>query len=268
MSRCASSRLVPAVQAGALWGLSALYGYPAMTILNPAFAAAWAVLRWRGPWTRRAIAIALGFGIVGVVVLAPPMWRSCANTAGYSDYVGAKIARRRARVEFAGARRDATLASPYLLSLSTRTGPLWSQTNPTMSSLYCGAITVVLALFAVLVGGGRSRFRLGIAALAALSARSHSATRRRCAAGSTTSSRRPASSGTRRCFGSTPCCRSPSSRPADGRSLAGERRGDGRPGGASADCPGIAALVAIFSFARIEIWASAPGAHDVSRVST
>ena len=45
----ASRRLRPAVEAGVLWGLSALGGYPAWVLLNACFVTLWAVGRWCCP---------------------------------------------------------------------------------------------------------------------------------------------------------------------------------------------------------------------------
>ncbi len=161
-------RVLPALQSGALWGLSALYGYPAMTILDPAVAAAWALLRGHGAGARRAAAIAFAFGAVGLVVLAPAYAAILRETRGFSDYVAEKPRDVAVTSDSLAPGALATLASPYLLELKLENRGMWPRTDVTMSSLYCGAATAVLALFA-LAGGKISRFRLGILALAALS---------------------------------------------------------------------------------------------------
>ena len=161
--------LLPAVQAGALWGLSALSGYPAMTILNPAFAASWVALRWRGGSPMRAGAIALAFGIVGGIVLAPSYTAILHETIGYSDSSGPKTREVAIGSDALDPGAFATFASPHLLAVKLANPRLWPRTDVTMCSLYCGASVLCLALLAV-AGGTRSRFRLGLVALAALSA--------------------------------------------------------------------------------------------------
>src|SRR5262249_5744007 len=48
-SALCSHEIRPAVEAGVLWGLSALAGYPALTILTGCFSALWALGRWLFP---------------------------------------------------------------------------------------------------------------------------------------------------------------------------------------------------------------------------
>jgi hypothetical protein len=180
-----SSVLVGA-QAGALWGLGALSGYPGLTVLTGGYAALWILagnLRGApsrlehssdgeaanaGTPLRARAAIALAFAVVGVAVLSP-------------SYVGFFIEARELvdRVQ-ALTREDATLsnalhpgalatfASPYLAQLPLFNRGLWPQTDVSSTSIYTGPLVFVLGITALLVEP-RNRWRWFVGALAALS---------------------------------------------------------------------------------------------------
>lgn len=170
-----------AVQAGVLYGLSGLGGYPQFTILTPGFLAVWAVGRIlftdttdggpvatdqiRRPRVLRAIAYLLLVGIIGGLIFCPPYLGFLTETHGYSDRVGP-----RSRLESISSNTlptgaISTLASPYLflLSYSQLPGHLWPASDIAMSSIYSGAVVTVLAMVALLK---RSRWRWWLALLA------------------------------------------------------------------------------------------------------
>ena len=137
-------RLWPAAEAGALWGLSALSGYPAMTILTPCYGAAWALGRtWlsQSPEDGKKKAVLLKTSlprqtwflvlalavvcVVGVLVLAPPYVGLLTEAVGVTERIG-----ERPRVIAIG--QSAlhpgallTFASPYLSSLKLWNPTLW-----------------------------------------------------------------------------------------------------------------------------------------------
>ena len=172
-----------AIQAGVLYGLSGLGGYPEFTILTPGFLAVWAVGRMlfadardgkltstpdiRSSRVLPSIGALLVVGVVGVFILCPPYLGFMMETHGYSDRVG-----QRSRIESissnvlpAGA--ISTLASPYLFLLSYPQipGQLWSFSDISMSDIYSGAVVTVLALLALL---NRLRWRYWLGLLAIL----------------------------------------------------------------------------------------------------
>ena len=154
-----------AVQAGALWGLSALSGYPGLTILSAAFLAAWGLgrvlFRGSGPLARRSSPLVLAGGlamvaVVGCLVLAPPYLGFFTEGGGYTDRAGALPKEEACYDNALHPGALATVAAPSLavVNLTTRTGPeggLWPYTRPTMTSVWAGAVPLALALFGLLV---------------------------------------------------------------------------------------------------------------------
>ncbi len=171
-----SGRLLPAVEAGALWGASALAGYPGMVIITALFAGLWALGRWlcrHDPWagppsdgrvaqedgprkpTIRLVVAAIGLvPLVGVLVLAPTYFTYFYEGSGTSTRVGA-LAREIAVSENALAPGAiASLSSPYLPILKffsqTAVGKgLWSETDISGCGLYTGAVISAFALLAL-----------------------------------------------------------------------------------------------------------------------
>lgn len=143
------------VQAGVLYGLSALGGYPQFTILIPGFLSMWAFGRvffdGGGPALRRRLlpaifSLALTIGI-GAVVFSPPYAGIVTATQGYSDRVGP-----RARVESISSNLMplgglSTLASPYLALLNMPPNPVWPIADVSMTSVYAGSALLVFGLF-------------------------------------------------------------------------------------------------------------------------
>jgi hypothetical protein len=181
----ATGRLRPAVEAGALWGLGGLAGYPALTLLHGAVAGLWLVARSRfppripgpvapGPRLRLvALSRALGLGavmlVVGLAVLAPPFAAFRAEARGFSD--------RSEPLDRGVATGSntllpgslATAASPALVVVKAEQRELWGQTDPSMVGLYLGTLVPVLALGTLVLGrGGRFRWVLAAGVLLAL----------------------------------------------------------------------------------------------------
>jgi hypothetical protein len=178
-------RLWPAAEAGALWGLSALSGYPAMTILTPCYGAAWALGRtWlsQAPEDGKKKAVLLNTSlprqiwflvlalavvcVVGVLVLAPPYVGLLTEAVGVTERIG-----ERPRVIAIG--QSAlhpgallTFASPYLSSLKLWNPTLWPYTDITHVSVHLGSVVPALAVLALVLRPRDAR-RWWIAGLAA-----------------------------------------------------------------------------------------------------
>ncbi|MBA2459275.1 MAG: hypothetical protein H0V43_10025 [Gemmatimonadales bacterium] len=179
-----SGRLQAAAEAGAVWGLSALAGYPGVIILTGCFAALWALGRVlgderqgsrRGPPGLALGSVALLF-VVGAVVLSPTYFAFFFEGAGTNPRLDA-LSRAMALSNALEPGAIATFASPYLSGLKvarefqapgTPPGPLWPATDPSMVNIYAGAIIPSLGLFALLMRP-RSAWRWWIAGLALVS---------------------------------------------------------------------------------------------------
>jgi hypothetical protein len=167
----------PAIQAGALWGLSALGGYPGLTIITGSFMALWAMGRWlftessgaecvsdnansvtqmkQRPTLLFSFSALVLVLIVGLVVLSPNYVAFFFEGSGINPRVGV-LSREHAIVSNAlhpGAL--STFASPYLAIVKLRDqmggkNTLWPYTDVSSASIYAGAIISVLALCALL----------------------------------------------------------------------------------------------------------------------
>lgn len=194
-SALCSHRLRPAVEAGALWGLSALAGYPSLTIFTGCFSALWALGRWlfpppfaaeRAPGrpnsateTTRHLTLRFIFAVLvlllltGLVVLSPTYVAFFVEGAGMNARVGG-VSRERAILSNAlhpGAL--STFSSPYLMLVKlydqmNGANNLWPYTDVSSASIYAGAVISTLALFAVL-RQPRNGWRWWLLSLAALS---------------------------------------------------------------------------------------------------
>jgi hypothetical protein len=163
-------RLGPAFQAGAIWGLSAMGGYPALNILGGCFAALWAVGRlvcgypeskaeaiepFRPPptgrgghWIFGAAAMAV-LALAGILVLSPVYVAFFKDGAGYTDRTGVLTRETAAGDEALHPRALTTFASPYLPTLSLKDKNLWPYTDIAMCSIYIPATVFWLALLAL-----------------------------------------------------------------------------------------------------------------------
>ena len=184
----ASAQAWPVVQSGALWGLSALGGYPQLTFLSACFLYLWALgrccfsesdqarhtdTRTRASFGFAFVALMLTF-LVGMVVLAPSYVGLFTEGAGYTDRVGA-LPR---PIAISSNELDPgtllTFASPYvhLLKYPGLNPGLWPKSDVSVMGNYIGALPFVLALLAILprpLSGWRI-WLLGIAILYMLSA--------------------------------------------------------------------------------------------------
>ena len=160
-----SFRFTPAAQAGALWGLSALGGYPAIVILSGGMLFLWGVGRCCSPdhgagllvqqpiWGRfkfAFLALAAVF-CVGVLIMAPTYVAFFREGLGYTERAGAEP---RWLVTGGNALDPwalATFASPYLTALKFpyRNPGLWPKTNISMADVYVGVLPLILSLLAL-----------------------------------------------------------------------------------------------------------------------
>ncbi len=175
------TRYWSAVQAGVLYGLSALGGYPQFTILTPGFLVLWTIgriffadtvdgeaafpSRGRARVLPAILALVL-VGVVGCLILCPPYLGFMTETHGYSDRVGPRSRIESISSNILPAGAIATLASPYLFLLSYPGLPerLWPNSDISMCSIYSGAVVTVMGVLALL---RRSRWRhwLGLMAI-------------------------------------------------------------------------------------------------------
>jgi len=183
-----SNRLWPALQAGALWGLSSLGGYPQLTFLSACFLCLWVVGRclffepiptqrgepWIRPHWRFAIsALVLAFS-VGAMVLAPSYVGLFTQGAGYTDRIGALPRLYAISSNELEPGTLLTFASPYLhlLKLPGLNPALWPKSDVSVMGNYIGALPLLLALFAIVTQppSGWRLWLLGIALLSMMCA--------------------------------------------------------------------------------------------------
>lgn len=167
-------RILAAVQAGALWGLSALAGYPAFTIYTVGLIVLWAVGRCfiaenaerARDWKHALLAVTI-VGVVGIAVLSPSYVSAAYEGAGYSDRSGALPRSFALNSNALHPGALATLVSPSLADLNLTPPRLWSYTDISCLSIYTGSVIVLLAL-AALVRSSQRRWRFYIFGLALL----------------------------------------------------------------------------------------------------
>ncbi len=163
----ASLRFKPAAQAGALWGLSALGGYPAIVILSGGMLFLWGagrcfgsndevgMLHQRPVWARlRFTFIALVIVLcVGSVVLAPTYMAFFKEGLGYTERAGAmpRLVATGAIFNALNPGALATFASPYLTALKFPflNPSLWKGSDVSVADVYIGVLPLILSLLAV-----------------------------------------------------------------------------------------------------------------------
>ena len=182
-----SGRRRPCFEAGALWGLSGVAGYPGVTCANGIFALLWAVGRWLCPAPThdtgatgsptgtsgtafvpiaklvRAMTILF---VVGILVMSPAYVGFLVEGRGFSDRADPLSRDEAVGANALGPLALTTIFSPYLGSLPPRT--LWPDTDMSSASVYMGAAVLWLATVS-LVARPRERWRwwlLGVAMLA------------------------------------------------------------------------------------------------------
>jgi len=186
-----------AVHAGALWGLGALAGHPAIIMLGAGYAALWTLGRLlfdnarqghgvpnAGPTVggqsdgvRRtgrslsatfALRTLMVMGAVGVVVLSPTYVATFRDGAGVHSRTG-PLPKREALVNELPPGALVTVASAYpLRAKAEHQQNLWPQSDVSMVSVYAGVLIPVLAIIA-LVARARERWRWWIAVIGLLS---------------------------------------------------------------------------------------------------
>ena len=156
-----TGRRWPACQAGALWGLSALAGNPAVVIPAGLFlgviAPAWLAERPGRSWPARGREYAVSMAcvvLVGVVILAPSYGSFRYEIAGFSDR-SRPLPRETVLALGVGFDWLGALANP-LAVLAIGPGPTGEPADPSMLPAYSGSVLPVLALFG-LWQGRRSR---------------------------------------------------------------------------------------------------------------
>ena len=157
----------PSIEAGALYGLAALAGHPALIVLNGLFLGAWTVGRclFRDPactspsgsagsakrwqtWAAAALHLALLVGIA-LVILSPAYAIFFQEGAGYSDRTG-YVPRHIAVADQAlPTTALGTLTSPYFPFLKSFNPQLWPNVWQGLTCNYIGAIVPALALLAM-----------------------------------------------------------------------------------------------------------------------
>jgi hypothetical protein len=171
-----------AAQAGCLWGLSLLGGYPAAVLNNGAFCGLWALgrgiffpapalveqstsLRRRA---RSTVVLLSVMVLVGVAIMSPVLLGLRFDAAGVTGRVEALPRALAVSDNSLGPMALTTLFSPYFARLPPAL--LWRQTDYSSVSMYLGAATLALAFWALLAGPQRkARWALfGVAVLAAM----------------------------------------------------------------------------------------------------
>ena len=167
------------VQAGALYGLSALGGYPAFTIVTPGFLFLWVVGRvaWpegeagtRRPAVGRAAALLALTAVVGSLIASVPYGGLLLDTRGYNEIAGPRPRDVSISSDLLEAGALSTFASPYLANLNVPPHKLWPRTDISLTSVYTGAGSLILACFACtcFARGRRSAWRWWLALMGAL----------------------------------------------------------------------------------------------------
>jgi hypothetical protein len=163
----ASLRFKPAAQAGALWGLSALGGYPAIVILSGGMLFLWGVgrclgsnseagmLHQRPVWARLRFTFFVLVIVlcVGSIVLAPTYTAFFKEGLGYTERAGAmpRLVATGAMFNALNPGALATFASPYLTALKFPflNPSLWKGSDVSVADVYIGVLPLILSLLAV-----------------------------------------------------------------------------------------------------------------------
>jgi hypothetical protein len=164
-------RVRPAFEAGAIWGLSGLAGYPGLVFATGTYAGLWAVGRWfcvespsesppAGSNLARTIAAAkppfhtvlralLIVLVTGVVVMSPTYAALIIESRGFSDRADPLPRETAIRSNALNPGSLATVFSPWLGTLPPARG--WRYTDLSSSSIYVGAAVAWLSLCALLL---------------------------------------------------------------------------------------------------------------------
>jgi hypothetical protein len=163
-----SLRFRPAAQAGALWGLSALGGYPAIVTLSGVMLFLWGLgrccfsdnaatllIQKQPIWHRLKftfLALVMVF-CIGVLIMAPTYAAFFREGLGYTERAG-PMTRWQATAAAQNALPPgalATFASPYLTALKfpPRNPHLWPKTDISMTDVYIGVLPLILSFLAL-----------------------------------------------------------------------------------------------------------------------
>jgi hypothetical protein len=145
-------------QAGVLYGLSGMGGYPAFTIMTPGFLLLWVLGKVvcgdvggqsesRRPMLAWAATSLLLTTAIGFAIFSQPYAGIIAGTRGYSDHIGPRPREVSISSNLLSAGAISTFASPYLALLNFQPEALWPRTDVSMTSIYTGGVTMVLAIF-------------------------------------------------------------------------------------------------------------------------
>jgi Bacterial membrane protein YfhO len=151
------------IQAGALWGLSGLGGYPAIVILDSIFLTLWAVGRvWftdydlviAEPEKKKKVVLFAILGlclvaVTGIAIMSPGYIGFLEYAKGYTTRVNA-LDRHRVIMEYPlPPQALSTLASPFLYLLNWPPYKIWPETDISLGNAYVGALTICLAVIAL-----------------------------------------------------------------------------------------------------------------------
>lgn len=164
-----------AVQAGAIYGVSALGGYPVYTIVTPAFLLLWSLgYLWDtehnrpvgiGKQITHSVAAVILTSVIGAAVMAPAYIDFFKDTQGYSDRTGTRSREVALRENIFPAGEVTTLSSPYLSLLDINHGYFWPWADISMRSIYMGCAVITFAFFSLLSGGRRRWWLFAVAIL-------------------------------------------------------------------------------------------------------
>lgn len=166
-----------ALEAGALWGASALGGYPQITILTGFFIFLWGVGRlleqWRSGDLRRPLstqskffllAVAI-FAAVGTAILCPTYISFFTESRGYSARADVLSRDYAITSNLFPPGALSTFASPALYLLQLAPTVRWANTDVAMVDFYLGVLIPILAIVGLLKF---SKLRIWLAFVAAL----------------------------------------------------------------------------------------------------
>jgi hypothetical protein len=143
----ASGRLLVAAQAGALWGLSGLGGYPGLFLAFAGLIGLWMTAPTRRLPVRRRVSVLLVTGTVAALVLLPSVLPLLLEGPGFTDRAH-PLARDVATGSNAlGPMALVTAASPALAALPP--ARYWPATDVSSASIYSGGLTLFLAVYAL-----------------------------------------------------------------------------------------------------------------------
>ncbi len=173
---CAERWGLPAAQAGGLWGISALAGYPAITILNGCFLGFWAlgrlvqgalgegsvgtsggfrgwVRRWREDFLRTTVVMAV-LVVVGLAIMVPAYMGFFLEFKNYDIRVDPLSRESAIGSNALDPLALPTFASPYLGLLNFMNRDRLEYTSPTCANIYVSTVILALATAGLFFSSG------------------------------------------------------------------------------------------------------------------